>query len=148
MCYPASTHIAPQSPPRRHPICCKLPRVAVPDPMFPHLQYRTVPQSPEAKQLLTMLIPPQTPQPLPQPRTRAPPRRAAASHIALPLTIILPFRDRHISSSSRAARPGCHFDAGPAGGNYVPVVLVIFEGFFDGVGGLAFAFDVVREVFL
>lgn len=65
-----------------------------------HLQYHNVEPASARLQLLAMLIPPQTPQSLPQPPTRAPPRRIARLHLTLPLAVALPITHRHVGAGS------------------------------------------------
>ena len=85
-----------------------------------------------------------TPKPLPQlprPRRTPPPT-------PLPIRIALP-----ITKRSSLCRRRYHLDAVLANGvislgRIAGVGFVFFEGFFEGVGGLAFSFEVFGEVFL
>ena len=92
---------------------------------------------------------PHTPKPLPQlpGPARAPP------HASLPVRIFLPIArgPRLPLHAHRSPLGGCrgHFDGVGAFGCVAGVLhLVLLEGLFEGVGGLAFAFEVIGEVLL
>ena len=93
---------------------------------------------------------PQAPEPLPQ----LPPRPARAPmDTLLPLRVLLPVAhgSRLAFDAHRSPLGGGlgHFDCVSASFGCVPgVEFVLLEGLFDGVGGLAFAFEVFGEILL